>query len=216
MGATTSWGSNLERSVPGFEGHLWIPQYTNGLVRSINGGKAFTKIASVLEASAVGVGKAAPGKTYPTLYIWGKVGLLTGVFRSIDEGLTWTRINDDAHEWGGTGNGNFVVGDMNVYGRVYMSTVGRGIVYVDSDDGSTALEQTPSALKDKVSIYLNEAQDMLYAQGDVSGIEVFSLKGNRLLYSDHAQIALNSLSPGCYLSRMKTGTGLEVRLFVKN
>lgn len=216
VGATTSWGSNLERSVPGFEGHLWIPQYTNGLVRSINGGKAFTKIASVLEASAVGVGKAAPGKTYPTLYIWGKVGLLTGVFRSIDEGLTWTRINDDAHEWGGTGNGNFVVGDMNVYGRVYMSTVGRGIVYVDSDDGSIALEQTPSALKDKVSIYLNEAQDMLYAQGDVSGIEVFSLKGNRLLYSDHAQIALNSLSPGCYLSRMKTGTGLEVRLFVKN
>ncbi len=213
-GTTNSGGSSLERNVPGYEGHLWIPQNANGLVRSINGGKTFTKLTSVLEASAVGIGKAAHGNTYPTLYIWGKVGLITGVFRSIDEGLNWTRINDDAHEWGGTGNGKFVVGDMNVFGRVYMSTVGRGIVYIDSDDGSTVLEKT--TLNDKVSIYLNDNQNMLYAQGNVFSIEVFSLKGNRLLYSDQAQIALNSLSPGCYLSRMKTGTGHQVRLFVKN
>ena len=32
---------------------------------------------------------------------------------------------------GGPGNGYFVVGDMNKYGRVYMSTVGLGIVYGD-------------------------------------------------------------------------------------
>jgi xyloglucan-specific exo-beta-1,4-glucanase len=216
VGATTTWGSTLERSVPGYEGHLWIPLYTNGLVRSINGGKAFTKLVSVLEASAVGIGKAAPGKTYPTLYIWGKVGLITGIFRSIDEGLNWTRINDDDHEWGGTGNGNFVVGDMNVFGRVYMSTVGRGIVYIDSDDGSVALNPAPTSLNSKVSIYLNDAQNMLYTQGDVTSIDVFSLNGNRLLHSENTQIALNTLPSGCYLSRLKTVLGQEVRLFVKN
>ena len=186
------------------------------MYRSINGGKTLSKISSVIEASAVGIGKAATGKTYPTIYIWGKVGSITGVFRSINEGSTWTRINDDAHEWGGTGNGNFVVGDMNVYGRVYMSTVGRGIVYIDSDESITDVEKVPSTSKEKVSIYLSPDQEMLYAQGNVTGIEVFSLKGNRLLYSNSAQIGLSSLSPGCYLSRMKTGAGLEVRLFVKN
>ena len=215
-GATTTYGSTLERSVPGNEGHLWIPLYTSGLVRSINGGKTFTKLSSVLEASAVGIGKAAPGKTYPTLYIWGKVGLITGIFRSIDEGLNWTRINDDAHEWGGTGNGNFVVGDMNVFGRVYMSTVGRGIVYVDSDDGSTAVEQVPSTSTGKVSIYLSPDKGMLFAQGNVSGIEVFSMNGTRLLSSTTAQIDLTRLTPGCYLSRLKTDGGRQVRLFIKN
>jgi hypothetical protein len=52
-----------------------------------------------------------------------------GIHRSIDEGATWTRINDNDHEYGGPANGQFVIGDMNVYGRVYMSTAGRGIVY---------------------------------------------------------------------------------------
>jgi len=38
-------------------------------------------------------------------------------------------VNDDAHEYGGPGNGQFVTGDMNTFGVVYMSSVGRGIVY---------------------------------------------------------------------------------------
>lgn len=39
------------------------------------------------------------------------------------------RVNDDAHEFGGPANGQFVMGDVNIYGRVYMSTAGRGIMY---------------------------------------------------------------------------------------
>jgi hypothetical protein len=63
------------------------------------------------------------------LYIWGTVGGVRGVHRSLDAGASWLRINDDAHQYGGPGNGQFVVGDMNVFGVVYMSTAGRGIVY---------------------------------------------------------------------------------------
>lgn len=63
-----------------------------------------------------------------TIYIWGTVGSVNGMFRSTDEGKNWIRINDDDHEYGGPGNGQFVVGDMNTFGRVYMSTAGRGIV----------------------------------------------------------------------------------------
>ena len=31
--------------------------------------------------------------------------------------------------YGGTGNGNFLVGDLNTFGILYMSTVGCGIIY---------------------------------------------------------------------------------------
>jgi photosystem II stability/assembly factor-like uncharacterized protein len=78
----------------------------------------------------VGFGKALAGATYPTVFIWGAAGGgKRGLYRSVDAGATWSRINDDAHQFGGPGNGQFVVGDMNTEGMVYMSTVGRGIVY---------------------------------------------------------------------------------------
>jgi hypothetical protein len=83
----------------------------------------------VSNCGAVGFGKAAAGAAYPAIYIWATVGGVRGAFRSTDTGATWTRINDDEHEYGGPGNGQFIMGDMNAFGVVYMSTAGRGIVY---------------------------------------------------------------------------------------
>jgi xyloglucan-specific exo-beta-1,4-glucanase len=61
--------------------------------------------------------------------MWGAPpGQANGVYRSDDEGASWLRINDDAHEFGGLANGQFILGDANVYGRVYMSSAGRGIL----------------------------------------------------------------------------------------
>ncbi|ABG58430.1 T9SS type A sorting domain-containing protein [Cytophaga hutchinsonii] len=122
-------GSPIMRTVPGIEGDIWLALYDGGLKHSTNSGTTFTSISNVTTCSAVGLGKAAPSATYHTIYIWGTVGGVKGAFRSIDKGVTWVRINDDAHEYGGPGNGQFIIGDMNVYGRVYMSTVGRGIAY---------------------------------------------------------------------------------------
>lgn len=132
-GSPGAGGSKIVRTVPGQEGHLWVAMNNGGLKRSTNSGASFTTLSGVTNCAAVGLGKAEPSSTYHTLYIWGTVGGVTGVFRSIDQGATWLRINDDDHEYGGPGNGQFVIGDMNVYGRVYMSTVGRGIVYADID-----------------------------------------------------------------------------------
>lgn len=141
-GSPGTGGSKIIRTVLGREGHLWVALYGGGLTRSTNSGQSFTRITSVSAASAVGIGKEAPGRTYPTIYIWGTVSGVTGIHRSIDEGATWTRVNDDAHEYGGPGNGQFVLGDMNVYGRVYMSTAGRGIAYGEPGTGSC----TPTAI----------------------------------------------------------------------
>jgi len=49
-----------------------------------------------------------------------------GVYLSDDGGATWSRFNDDAHQFGGIGT---IAADQNVYGRVYVSGIGRGLLY---------------------------------------------------------------------------------------
>jgi hypothetical protein len=115
------------RLVPGKAGDIWLPLGKSGLSRSIDGGSAFSAVGSVSYCEAVGFGKAAGSKSFPTVYIFGTVNNVTGVFQSTDEGMSWTRVNDDAHEYGGLANGEFISGDMNLFGAVYMSTAGRGI-----------------------------------------------------------------------------------------
>lgn len=117
------------RAAPERQGDLWAPLYEGGLARSTDGGAHFSKLPGVSYAAAVGFGKAAPGASYPAIYIWGTVGQVRGVFRSIDGGASWLRINDDAHQYGGPGDAQLVIGDANTFGVVYMSTAGRGIVF---------------------------------------------------------------------------------------
>jgi len=119
--------------VPGIAGEIWFPRGTGGLGRITNANTATPSITTLPLSivTCVGVGKAAPNKTYPTLYIWGKPKNTdpVGIYRSDNEGVDWIRINDNLHQFGGPDNADFVKGDMNVYGRVYMSTVGRGTIY---------------------------------------------------------------------------------------
>lgn len=122
--------SNIIRTVPNREGHVWMAAGGEGLYFSRDGGRRFSKTSGVDACGAVGLGKAAPGGTEDTIFIWGRAGGdKPGVYRSTDSGATWLRITDDMHQYGGLANGQFVVGDRNVFGRVYMSTAGRGIAY---------------------------------------------------------------------------------------
>jgi photosystem II stability/assembly factor-like uncharacterized protein len=121
-------------AVPGHAGHLWLSTGKE-LLRSKNGGETVDTLASVEESYGVGIGKAAPGAAYPTIFLAGKVGGKKGIFRSTDEGKHWTRINDDAHQYG---IANVIEGDPRVYGRVYLGTGGRGILVAEPRTASTA------------------------------------------------------------------------------
>ncbi|MGW5653494.1 1,4-beta-glucanase [Streptomyces humi] len=114
-------------AAPGRSGDLWLSVKWNGLYRSTDGGATFTKVTTCWAAYTLGFGKAAPGAGYPAIYLIGSTDSGTAVHRSDDAAGSWTRINDDRHQWGWTGQA--VTGDPRVYGRVYLATNGRGIQY---------------------------------------------------------------------------------------
>jgi hypothetical protein len=102
---------------------------SSGLFHSLNGGATFNKLPNVLGAISVGFGLPAPGHAYPAIYLIGTLqASLQAIFRSNDGGASWKRINDDAHQFGTQA---LVIGDPRVYGRVYVGTNGRGILYGD-------------------------------------------------------------------------------------
>ncbi|WP_407992030.1 RICIN domain-containing protein [Kitasatospora sp. CMC57] len=123
-------GNGQLKAAPGAAGDLWIAGGDRGLLHSTNGGAAFNKTVDVQQATAVGFGKPAPGASYQALYLSGKVKGVAGLFRSIDGGSSWVRINDDQHQFGGSAV-SVIAGDPDVYGRVYLGGYGRGVVYGD-------------------------------------------------------------------------------------
>ena len=114
-------------AAPGRSGDLWLSTKWNGLYRSTDGGASFSKVDSCWASYTLGFGKAADGAEYPAVYQVGSTEAVTAVYRSDDGAKSWTRINDDRHQWGWTGE--IIVGDPRVYGRVYLATNGRGIQY---------------------------------------------------------------------------------------
>ncbi|MEY9840995.1 WD40/YVTN/BNR-like repeat-containing protein [Streptacidiphilus sp. EB103A] len=126
------------KAVPGLRGEIWLAGGADstvtgggvyGLWRSTDGGSTFTRISAVEEGDTIGFGKAAPGRSYPAVYTSASIHGVRGLYRSDDAGRHWARISDDRHQYGWTGS--CIAGDPRLYGRVYVGTNGRGIVYGD-------------------------------------------------------------------------------------
>jgi photosystem II stability/assembly factor-like uncharacterized protein len=115
------------KPAPGIEGDLWVIA-ADSLYHSTDSGVTFTKSDDISKALAIGFGKPAPGQSYPAIYLVARRGSVDGIFRSDDGGKQWLRINDDSHQFGWI---HTLTGDPRIYGRVYLATSGRGIVYGD-------------------------------------------------------------------------------------
>jgi hypothetical protein len=126
-------GQDRIYAAPGHSGDIWLAAF-DGLYHSVSKkgqvsvGASFARMSGVDEIHAFGFGKPAPGRAYPAVYLVGTVQGQRGIFRSIDEARTWTRINDDQHQWGLVLQ---IAGDPRIFGRVYVGTHGRGVFYGD-------------------------------------------------------------------------------------
>ncbi|URZ15512.1 dockerin type I domain-containing protein [Clostridium felsineum] len=136
-------GKGVFKAVIGHEGDIWISGGTDGLWHSTDSGATFTKVSGVDASDTVGFGKSKTDGGYPAIYMNATIGGTAGIFRSDDEGATWVRINDDEHQYG---DPNYcITGDPNNYGRVYVGTNGRGIIYGDVS-GDPTPTPTPSVM----------------------------------------------------------------------
>jgi photosystem II stability/assembly factor-like uncharacterized protein len=135
---------NALLAVPRQAGALWLLA-GHRLFRSLDAGERWTPAGGALAIELFGLGRGAPGSRWPALYATGRLGSVTGVWRSTDGGERWRRINDGAHQWGV--RWRVIAGDPRRYGRVYLGTDGRGIVYGDpagAEAGSRAGPVTPT------------------------------------------------------------------------
>jgi hypothetical protein len=72
------------------------------------------------------MGKGAPGSPYKTLYVNGIIDGDYGFYRSLDEGRTWQRINKENQMFGDIRS---IVGDPREFGRFYIATGSRGVLW---------------------------------------------------------------------------------------
>jgi hypothetical protein len=209
-----SWFKKM-RATPGAKGDLWIPVAgegtTGSLLRSKDGGSTWTPVAGVGRCEAVGFGKAATGATFPSIFVYATIGGVTGIFQSIDEGATWARVNDDAHEYGGLANGEFVVGDMNTFGVVYQSTAGNGIAarLTGKATGSSGVVRPRAGSFSRVALDARALR--IFVDGAPVDVRVFGLDGRlvaRRSYASSTAVPLAGLLPtqGMHVLDVKSGT----------
>ena len=136
------------------EGKMVVGAGWNGAYRITDYGKTVEKLDSVSYCKSIGYGAAEKSGGLCTLYMYGKPQASDpeGLYRSTDGGDSWVCINTDKL-YGGTGNGNFLVGDMNEFGTVYMSTVGCGIVYGKLSSGQPSTNPTTKPTASSKTVY---------------------------------------------------------------
>ncbi len=99
------------------------------LYRSTDGGDRFSRISSDHDIALFGLGMGT-SVNQPAVYTVAARSGATAIWRSLDGGRNWRRINDNAHRWGN--RFRVISGDPRVFGRVYLGTDGRGVIYGDA------------------------------------------------------------------------------------
>jgi photosystem II stability/assembly factor-like uncharacterized protein len=121
-------GNDVEIApTPGITANLWIAA-GHKLFHSTDSGSTFVTLEGMTDVHHVSFGANAPGKPTPSIYVDGTAAGTEGLFRSDDEGRTWLRIDDPTHQFGWR---NSITGDARIFGRIYLATGGRGILYGD-------------------------------------------------------------------------------------
>ena len=132
------FNSTIE-SVPGEASNLFYTGGPQGTVsstpanepfyRSTDGGATWTAVPNVLDVFAFGFGAAAPGQSYPAIYIVGYVNNVYGIWQSTDNAQSWTNIG--TYPTGELDQITTISGDPNTFGQVYVGFgVGGGYAYL--------------------------------------------------------------------------------------
>ena len=147
-------GANAElESVPGEAANLFFtggPQSgyaAEPFMRSADGGATWTAVSNVTQVSCFGFGAAAPGQSYPAIYIVGYVNNVYGVWQSVNDAQSWTLIGTYPND--SLDTIKTISGDPNIFGQVYVGFSGSGYAVLEAPGASsgpavTGLISSPS------------------------------------------------------------------------
>ena len=113
------------------------------------------------------------------------------------------------HQFGGPGNGNFVQGDMNTFGVVYMSTVGRGTI-VGAPEGTEFITKLNRVNVTASTFMQLEKRNLHVSAPAGSKVEIYAANGKLALSSSLESenvVSLNKLPVGKYMARLKGANG---------
>lgn len=127
-------------SVPGQQGHLFLAGGRTGnpgdanpggtkFRRSTDGGATWADVGggTWAEPYCVALGAAAPGQSYPAVYAVGWLNSVFGIYRSIDNCVSWTNIGDYPANWLDAIKN--IDASKDDYGTVYVSFSGASNAY---------------------------------------------------------------------------------------
>jgi len=135
ISANSQYNATLA-SVPGKPGELFFtggPQTSlpsQQFYKSTDGGAHWTAVPNVTEVNCFGFGAAAPGQSYPSIYIVGWVSGIYGIWQSVDDAQSWTQIG--TYPNGDLDLAQTISGDPYAFGRVYVGFSGSGYAYGDA------------------------------------------------------------------------------------
>ena len=133
-------------AAPGRAADLWLV-CRGRLYHSSDGGRNFAEQRGEVAVTALAFGRPRTDGDYPTLFAIGTRGDLEAIWRSDDAGVSWVRVNDAEHEYGR--RFRVISADQRVFGRVYVGTDGRGVIYgepstIESRAGRARLLASPA------------------------------------------------------------------------
>ncbi len=126
--ASQGHGQTSVQAAPDEAGVLYVGSRDGEWLRGTDDGRILKRFDAISGVDAFGFGKAAPGASKPVLFVAGRVRGAQGIFRSLDDGASWQRIDDADHRYGRISH---LVGDPRIFGRLYFATTGRGVFYGD-------------------------------------------------------------------------------------
>ena len=97
----------------------------------------------MLDVICFGFGAAAPGQTYPSIYIVGYVNNVYGIWQSTNKGQSWTQIGTQPA--GELDQITTISGDPNVFGQVYVGFAGGGYAYLSAAPSVTSVTTNPAS-----------------------------------------------------------------------
>lgn len=115
------------KTSPGVRGQVFVCLAENGLWRSDDAGLSFHPVAGIDYCQLFALGRPAPDSSQSTLFVYGVVRGVSGIFRSDDLGHSYLRIDSPSQPIGD--QAMVMEADPRVFGRVYIGTNGRGTFY---------------------------------------------------------------------------------------